>query len=227
MKNTARQLEMLVERVSCSLRVVHDAGREEAFVEGPVEVLRFAGGGEERRPEPLRPIPGRADQGHEPRRLGRLVEREVEVGVRTHRLPDVAGPARLVEPLQMPPGRLGSGVREPLGAPAHGERLEREPDLKEVAQLVDVEIEHLRALMGDVLGQSQSLELADRLADRRDARPQRASQFVQAQGRPGGQLAQDDRLAQLLERVLRHRPVAHPLLRLDLSHVSHCTRTLP
>ena len=38
--------------------------------------------------------------------------------------------------------------------------------------------------------------------------PERAGQLVQPERRPGRQLAEDDRLAQLLERVLGHRPVA-------------------
>ena len=139
----------------------------------------------------------------------------------------VARGTRLVEPLQRPAGRLGVGVREPLGRPAHRERLQREPHLEEVAQLLDVEVEHLRPLVRHVLREAECLQLADRLADRGDAHPQRASQIVEPEGRSRGQLPEDDRLAQLLERVLRHRPVAHPPLGLGLSHPRHFTRTVP
>ena len=60
-----------------------------------------------------------------------------------------------------------------------------------------------------VLGEPERLELADGLADRRDAHPERAGEILEAERRAGRQLAEDDRLAQALERRLRHRAVAH------------------
>ena len=133
----------------------------------------------------------------------------MEVGVGAHRLADVAGAAGLVEPLEVPARLLRVGVGEALRRAAHGQRLERQPDLEEVAQLVDVEIEHPGALVGHVLREAERLQLPDRLADRRDAHPERAGELVQAQRRAGRQLAEDDRLAQLLEGELGHRPVPH------------------
>jgi len=62
--------------------------------------------------------------------------------------------------------------------------------------------------VGHVLGEAERLELTHRLADRRDAHAQRAGQLIEPERRPGGQFAEDDRLAQLLEGELRHRPVA-------------------
>jgi hypothetical protein len=100
--------------------------------------------------------------------------------------------------------------REPLRRAAHGDRLEAEANLEEVAQVVGIEVEHLRALVGHVLREAERLELAHRLADRRDAHAEGPGQLVQAERGPGRELAEDDRLAQLLEGVLGHRPVAHP-----------------
>ena len=47
--------------------------------------------------------------------------------------------ARRVEPGEMLARRLPLGRREALGRPADGERLERQPHLEQVAELVDVE----------------------------------------------------------------------------------------
>ena len=146
----------------------------------------------------------------QPRRLRRLVEREVEVRVRAHRAlarrrRRAARRARRGARAPPPPRRSV----EPLGRAAHRQRLEREPHLEQIAQLVDVEIEHLRALVRHVLREPERLQLPHRLADRRDAHPERPRQLVQPQRRPGRQLAHDDRLAQLLQRVFGHRPVAH------------------
>ena len=99
-----------------------------------------------------------------------------------------------------------AGVEE-LRRAAHGHALEREPDREQLAQLLDVEPHHLRAVMRHVLGEAERLELAHRLADRRDAHAERAREILEPKRRPGRQLAHDDRLAQALERGLRHRPV--------------------
>ena len=125
-------------------------------------------------------------------------------------LAHVAGAAQLVERVEVPARDVGLGARQPLGRAPDGERLEREPHLEEVAQLVGVEIEHPRALVRHVLREPERLQLPDRLPDRRDAHPERAGELVEPQRRSGRQLAEDDRLAQLLERVFGHRPVAHP-----------------
>src|SRR5581483_1080595 len=106
----------------------------------------------------------------------------------------------LVEARKARTGGLGVLAGEPLGRPAHGERLEREPHLEQVAQVVDVEVQYPRALVRDVLREAESLEL-----------PQR---------RAGRQLAEDDRLPQLVERVLGHRPVAG-------LQVRHGAKTVP
>ena len=101
----ACMLEMRVERVRGSLRVVGIARCEQPLVELAVQVLRLAGGGEQRWAEALRPVPDGADQRHEPRRLRGLVEREVKLGMGAHGLADVARAAHLVEALEVPAGR--------------------------------------------------------------------------------------------------------------------------
>ena len=98
-------------------------------------------------------------------------------------------------------------LRDPHGRPPDGECLQHEANLEQVAEVVDVEGQHAGALVGDVLGEAERLELAHRLANGGNAHAERARQLVEPQRRPRLQLAQDDRLAQLLERELGHRPV--------------------
>ena len=61
--------------------------------------------------------------------------------------------------------------------------------------------------MRHVLREPERLELAHRLADRRDAHPEPLRELFEPERRPRQQLAEDDRLAQALESGLRHRPV--------------------
>jgi hypothetical protein len=96
---------------------------------------------------------------------------------------------------------------EQLRRAPHGHRLERQPDREQLPQLLDVEAHHLRAVMRDVLGEPERLQLPNRLPDRRDAHPERAREILESQRRSRGQLAEDDRLAQPLQRRFRHRPV--------------------
>jgi len=74
--------------------------------------------------------------------------------------------------------------------------------------LLDVERHHLRPMVRDVLGEAERLELPDGLADRGDAHPERARKVLEPQRSARGELAEDDRLAQSLERGFRHRAVA-------------------
>ena len=97
---------------------------------------------------------------------------------------------------------------EQLRRPPHGERLQREADREQLPHLLDVDPHHLRAVVRDVLGEPERLELADGLADRRDAHAERAGEILEPERGPWVQLAEDDRLAQPLERGLGHRPVA-------------------
>ena len=61
--------------------------------------------------------------------------------------------------------------------------------------------------MWHVLGEAERLELPHRLADRRDAHAERAGQVLEPERRARRQLAEDDRLAQPLERRFGHRSV--------------------
>ena len=70
-------------------------------------------------------------------------------------------------------------------------------------------LEHPRPLVRHVLRQPERLQLPHRLPDRRDAHAERTGEARRAEAAFRGQLAQDDRLAQLLEGVLGHRPVPH------------------
>ena len=81
-------------------------------------------------------------------------------------------------------GRLVVGRAEELGRAAHRHRLEGEPDREQLAQLLDVEPHHLRAVVGHVLGEPEGLELADGLADRRDAHAERAGEILEPERRP-------------------------------------------
>ena len=130
--------------------------------------------------------------------------------MRPHRLAHVAGLAGRVEPLELGETGVGLRRREPLGGAPQGKRLEGQADLEEVAELVDVEVEDTGTLVRDVLREPERLELPDGLTDRRDAHPERACELVEAERGARGQVAEDDRLAELLEGELRHRPVAHP-----------------
>ena len=214
--SSCSKITLASSRWSCSacgrrVRVVRGARVEERLVERAVALLRPVLRGEQRRAEPLRAIPRRPDQRHEPRRLRRVVEREVEVRVRAHRLAHVAGARRRVEARRAGRARPSAvRVREPLGGPPHGERLEREPHLEEVAQLVDVEVEDARALVRARASRARAPPAAapPRGSARCDMPSDRASSSSRS-GVPAGQLAQDDRLAQLLEGVLGHRPVPH------------------
>ena len=64
--------------------------------------------------------------------------------------------------------------------------------------------------MRHVLREPERLELPHGLADRGDAHAERPGQLVEPQRRARPELAEDDRLAQLLQGKLGHRPVAHP-----------------
>ena len=103
--------------------------------------------------------------------------------------------------------RIGISGLEQLCSAAHRHPLEGEADREELAELLDVEGHHLRAVMRDVLGEAECLELPDRLADGRDAHPELPGQILKAQGCARRQLAHDDRLAQALQSRFSHRPV--------------------
>ncbi len=87
--------------------------------------------------------------------------------------------------------------------------LEGEPDGEELAQLLDVEPGDLGAVVGDVLREPERLEFSHGLPHGRDARAERLGNVLEAQRRARGELAEDDRLAQTLERSLGHRAVTH------------------
>src|SRR3954451_2038952 len=101
LEEEARELEVLVERLRRGGRVVAFAGGEEAAVELTMAHLRLVLGGEERRAEALRAIPGRPDQRDEPRRLRGFVEREVKIGVGAHVLTHVLLASQLVEAVEL------------------------------------------------------------------------------------------------------------------------------
>ena len=201
---------MLEEGRGGQLRIACSDGVEKPPVDLTVAVLELARGREERRAEPLRAVPGGTDHLEQPGRPAGVVQPEVEVGVGAHGRKDLVRSAGLVELEQVATRRLDLGRRHALRCTTDGERLERKPNLEEVAQVVDVERDHLRALVGNVLGQSERLELAHRLPDRRNAHAERAGELVEAEGRAGLQLPHDDRLPELLERILGHRPVSQP-----------------
>ena len=165
---------------------------------------------QQHRPVALAAVPGGPDRAHAASSTRRLVDREVEGGVLTHRRACVAG---LRGPRRARPAARGRGTRRARSsnssaAPSHCHRLEREPDREQLAQLLDVEPHHLRAVMRDVLRETQRLELADGFADRRDAHPERAGEILEPQRRARRQLAEDDRLPQPLERGFGHGAVA-------------------
>jgi hypothetical protein len=201
-----RELEVVVQRARRAVAVVRLARSEQVAVQLLVPVLHRALR-EQNRPVALARVPRRPDQPQQPRRPRRLVEREVECAVRAHRLPDVAAAPRLVVGVQVRARRLGVARLEQLSGAPHRHALEREPDREELPELLDVEPHHLRPVVRHVLGEAQGLELPDGFADRRDAHPERAGEILEAQGRPGLQLAHDDRLAEALQRSLGHRPV--------------------
>ena len=62
-------------------------------------------------------------------------------------------------------------------------------------------------MVRDVLGEPERLQLTYSLSDRRDAHTERAREILEAQRRPGRELAHDDRFAQAFERGFGHRPV--------------------
>ena len=83
------------------------------------------------------------------------------------------------------------------GGARDGHRLEREARLVGVAEVVDVELLDARAAVGDVHGEPERLELAHRLAHRRDARAERARELLEPQRSARLELAREDALAQL------------------------------
>ena len=103
----------------------------------------------------------------------------MESAVRAHRLAQIATRARLDALLEQLGGALAVLVREALGGPAHGHRLEREAHLEEVAQLLHVDRDDLGAVMGHVLGEPERLQLPDGLADGRDAHAERGRQILE------------------------------------------------
>ncbi len=132
----------------------------------------------------------------------------MEGRVRAYRGPHVAGSAGRVELLEVAACRFLVGRTEQFRRAPQGECLESQPHREELPQLLDVERHHLGAVVRDVLGESERLELAHRLADGRDAHPEPAGDILQPQRRTWHQISMDDRLAQPLERSLGHRPVA-------------------
>ena len=64
-------------------------------------------------------------------------------------------------------------------------------------------------MVRDVLCEPQRLELADGLADGRDAHAELAGEVLEPQGRSGRQLTHDDRLAQAFQRGLGHRAMSN------------------
>ena len=130
--------------------------------------------------------------------------------MRPHRLAHVAARARAASDASSC-SRAADRVlgREELRGASHGERLEGEPDGEELPQLLDVEPGDLRAVVRDVLREPERLESAHGLAHRRDARPERVGEILEAERRARRELAEDDRLAQTLECRLRHRAVTH------------------
>ena len=171
-------------------------------------LLLAAPGAEQHGPVALAAVPRRPDQPQQPRRSGRLVEREVECGVRAHRRPHVRAAPGGVELPEAAARRLLVGGAEQLGCAPQREGLEREPHREELPQLLDVERHHLRPVVRDVLRESQCLELAHRLADRGDAHPERACDILQPEGRSRRQISMNDRFAEPFERSFGHRAVA-------------------
>jgi len=149
-------------------------------------------------------FPGRANQAQQPFRLRGGVEPEVEGGV------GGAGRARistLVRPhvvREVLPGRGCVRGGEPAGSASNCERLEDEPDLVRVAQVVERQLADAGAAVRHVYGQTQALETPDRLPDRRDAHAEPLGELLEPEGCARGQLAREDRVLELGESGLRH-----------------------
>ena len=194
-------------------RIVLDARREQPLVELAVAHLRVVLGGEECRAEALRAVPCRPDQRHEPGRLRGLVEREVEVGVRTHRLADVARAAQLVEAVEMPRAAAASASvkRSAARRTASDSRASRTSNRSRSSSMSK---SSTRApWWGTCFARpsASSCRTASRIGEM--LIPERPRQLVEPQRRAGGELSEDDRLAELLQGVLRHRAMTHPAFR--------------
>ena len=142
-------------------------------------------------------VPGRPDQPHEPVGARGVVEREVEGVVRGARRRPVAALAAERVALERRLRAHDLLRRDPPGGARDRHRLERQTRLVGVAQVVDVELLDARAAVGDVHGEAEGLELAHRLAHRRDARAERARKLLEPQRSPRLELAREDALAQL------------------------------
>ena len=169
------------------VRVVTRAGREDRFV--LLAPLAKRPPGKRERPVALAVLPRGADQAHEPGRAGGGVQGEVELGVEAAGGPLVAAPMRRRVVVQEHTPALGVLVGEPHRRPADGQRLEREPRLVSVVQVLDRKLADPRTAVRDVHRETQALQLAHRLANRGDAHPERAGELLEAKRRPRRQLA--------------------------------------
>src|SRR2546427_735264 len=100
------ELEVPLQRIRGSIRVVRSARLEQLDVELLVPVLERALR-EQHRPIALAAVPCRTDQAQQPERARRLVEGKVKRAVCAYRRADVAAFARLVVRGQMRARRLG------------------------------------------------------------------------------------------------------------------------
>jgi hypothetical protein len=96
-------------------------------------------------------------------------------------------------------------LTEPPRRLSHGQRLERQPRLVRVPQIVHREPADAGAAVRDVLGEAEHLELPDGLADGHRAHVERARELLEAQRRARRELAVEDRLLQLHGRLLGQR----------------------
>jgi hypothetical protein len=107
--------------------------------------------------------------------------------------------------LELGAGALDLLRRDAARGACHRHRLEREACLVGVAQIVDVELLDARATVGDMDGEPERLELSHGLADRRDARAERARELLEPQRTARLELAREDPLTQLGRRRVRQR----------------------
>jgi len=199
---------VVVQLARRQLGVVGHAGGEDALVLGAALGQRAAVARRQREPVALRALPQRRDELEQPARLGGAVEREVELGVGRQRVDDRAAAVRAhVTPQRLARLALVLGG-ETLGGVRDGQRLEREPQLVDLAQVLDAQLPHARAAVGHVLDQAVGVEAAQRLADRHRAHLQRVGELLDRQPLARGDAAGDDRLVQHSVRLLGQRPVA-------------------
>ena len=140
-------------------------------------------------------------------RAGRAVEREVKGAVRLPRGAQVAGAEEaqmVVEPRR---GAGGVLVREAQRGALHGQRLELEPRLVDLEQVVDGQRGGARAAVRHVLDQPEAVEPADGLADRHRAHAHDLGELLDRQPLARGDDAVHDCLVQRVEGLLGERAV--------------------